>query len=51
MCSLGIGHFKEHFLEIIWNLGQWLISLLKAFLFLALVAILFGGAESNVQFW
>ena len=50
LCNFGRGWFEEQFCEIISNLGQWLRCCLKDFLSGALAALLFGGAESFVQF-
>ena len=45
------GHYVVYSCEIILNLDQWFrICLLKNFLFLALLAISFGGGEPFVQF-
>ena len=45
--NFGKGSHKEHFFEIILKSGHWSRRRchLKVFLFLALVAILFSGAE------
>ena len=51
LCNFGRGCYKEQFCEIIMNLGQWLRRChLKDFLYGALAALLFGGAEPFVQF-
>ena len=51
--NFGKGAWEEHFCEIILKSGHWpgRRCHLKFFLFLALVAILFNGAEEFWQFW
>ena len=52
LCNFGRGHYEEQFYEIILNLGQWFrICRLKDFLFGALAALLFSGAEPFMQLW
>ena len=50
--NFGRRRYKEHFCELILNLGQWLRKKcrLKIFLLLAPVAILFNGAAAGVSF-
>ena len=48
LCNFVRGHYGKHLFEIILDLDQ--LKDLKIFLFLALVAILFGRAESFMQF-
>ena len=43
---------KKHFYEVVLKFGQWFRRCyLKICLILAMVAILFSGAEPFVQFW
>ena len=50
--NFGKGAWEEHFCEIVLKSGYWPgRSRLKVFLFLALAAILFSGAEPLRQFW
>ena len=53
LCNIGQGHYQEHFCEVVLNLDQWFSRRchFKIFLSRALVAILFGGVESFVQYW
>ena len=62
LCNLVRGHYEEHFCEIILDFGQWLnrrntntnidiLCHLKIFLFSALMAIWFTGAERPMLFW
>ena len=48
LCIFGRGYYEEQFFEIILNFDQWFkrSCRLTDFLSRALVAILFGGAES-----
>ena len=49
--EFGIGYAEESFCEIVLNLDQWFRRChLKDFLSGALAALLFGGAESFMQF-
>ena len=52
LCNLGRWYYEEQLFEIILNYGQWFRSRyrLKDFLFGALLALLFGGAEPFMQF-
>ena len=51
MCNFGKGHHKEHFCEIILNLGQWFRRChLKDFLSGALATLLFGSVEPLCNF-
>ena len=51
LCNFGRGYYKEHFCEIILNLGQWFMRCcLEDFLSGALAALLFGGVELFMQF-
>ena len=52
LCNYGRGYYKKHFCEIILNLGQWFRRRcrLKVFFSGTLVADLFGGAKSFMQF-
>ena len=51
-CNFGTGYYEEQFCEIILNYDQWFRRRcdLKDFLSRALAALLFGGAESFVEF-
>ena len=51
LCNFGRGYYEEQFCEIILNLGHLFRRCsLKDFLFGALVALLFCGAEPFMQF-
>ena len=52
LCNFGREYQEEQFCKIILNLGQWFRGgcHLKDFLSGALAALLFGGAETFVQF-
>ena len=51
LCNFGRVYYEEHFCGIILNLGEWFRRCrLKEFLFRALAALLFGGAEPFMQF-
>ena len=52
LCNFGRGYQEEQFCEIILNLDQWLRMRyhLKVYLFGALAALVFGGAEPLMQF-
>ena len=52
LCNFGRGYPEEQFCEITLNLGQWFrrSCRLKDFLSGALAPLLFGGAESFMQF-
>ena len=52
LCNYGRGYYEKQFCEIILNLGQWFRRRcrLKDFFSGALVADLFGGAKSFMQF-
>ena len=52
LCKYGRGYYEEQFCEIILNLGQWFRRRchLKYFFSGILVADLFGGAKSFMQF-
>ena len=50
--NFGRGHCEERLREIILNFSKWLRRCsLKAFLFLALMAILFSRGEPFAQYW
>ena len=52
LCNYGRGYYEKQFFEIILNLGQWFRKRcrLKHFFSGTLVADLFGGAKSFMQF-
>ena len=53
LCKFNRGYPEEQFCEIILNLDLWfrMRCRLKDFLFGALVALMFSGAEPFMQFW
>ena len=52
LCNFGRGHHVKQFCEIILNLDQWFRRCrLYDFLSGALVALVFSGVESFMQFW
>ena len=50
LCNFGRGHCEVKFCEFISNLGQWFRCRLRDFLFGALAALLFSGAEPFMLF-
>ena len=51
LCNFGRGYHEEQFFKVILNLDQWFRCCLKDFLFRALVALMFSGAEPLMKFY